>query len=204
MMTLEPIAASAQQVNSSSVAERYRPAILRYVLRLVRDPAQAQDLTQEVFLRVHERLGDLRDLGALEGWLYRTATNVCYDWFRRSAQWRQTGPLTFGDEGNSEHQPLTDEATLRPDQLLEQNAMSECVLRFLTHLPVQYRTVLLLHDLQGYTDAEIAAQVGLSLENVKVRLHRARVKLKTALAGGCEFSQNDRGVFVCHPKPAAP
>jgi hypothetical protein len=43
----------------------------------------------------------------------------------------------------------------------------------------------------------------LSLENVKVRLHRARVKLKTALAGGCEFSHNDRGVFVCHPKRAA-
>ena len=203
-MTRQPAAASAPEVTSASVAERYRPAILRYVLRLVRHPAQAQDLTQETFLRVHERLGGLHDLGALEGWLYRTATNVCYDWFRRAAQRRQTGPLTFGDEGSSVDPPLADEATLRPDQMLEQNAMSECVLRFLTRLPVQYRTVLLLHDLQGYTDAEIAVQAGLSLENVKVRLHRARVKLKTALAGGCEFSHNDRGILVCHPKPAAP
>jgi RNA polymerase sigma-70 factor (ECF subfamily) len=90
---------------------------------------------------------------------------------------------------------------LRPDQLLEQHAMSDCVLGFLAELPDSYRTVLLLHDLQGLTDAEIAAQTSLSLENVKVRLHRARLRLKGTLAQGCEFSHNDRGVFVCTPKP---
>lgn len=189
-------------MSSSSVAERYRQTIFHYILRLVRDPVQAQDLTQETFLRVHQRLADLQDPGALEGWLYRTATNVCYDWFRQAShRQRMQQPVVFPDDGSHEEKPLADEATLRPDQLLEQNGMSECVQRFLVGLPSAQRAVLLAHDLQGYTDPEVAAQLGLSLQNVKMRLHRARVSLKAALAKGCDLSHNDRGVLVCEPKP---
>jgi RNA polymerase sigma-70 factor (ECF subfamily) len=190
-----------KEMNSNSVAEGYRQRMFQYILRLVRDPVQAQDLTQETFLRAHQRLADLQDPGALESWLYRTATNVCYDWFRQAEHRQRIQPLVLGDDRDREEKPLADEATLRPDQLLEQNGMSECVLRFLTRLPSAHRTVLLLHDLQGYTNPEIAAQLGLSLQNVKMRLRRARVTLKTALAEGCDLSHNDRGVLVCEPKP---
>ncbi len=78
--------------------------------------------------------------------------------------------------------------------------MGDCVLAFLTGLPASQREVLLLHDLQGYTGPEIAERLGLSLENVKIRLHRARVRLRAALSEGCDFSRNDRGVFICEPK----
>ncbi len=64
--------------------------------------------------------------------------------------------------------------------------------------------MLLLHDLQGYPNPEIAQMLGLSLENVKIRLHRARVRLRAALAEGCQFSRDDRGVFVCEPDAADP
>ena len=79
--------------------------------------------------------------------------------------------------------------------------MSECVLRFLARLPASQRSVLLLHDLHGCTDPEIAAELGISLQNAKMRLHRARAGLRAALAEGCAFSRNDRGVFICEPKP---
>ncbi|HSQ03490.1 MAG TPA: sigma factor-like helix-turn-helix DNA-binding protein, partial [Burkholderiales bacterium] len=62
------------------------------------------------------------------------------------------------------------------------------------------REVILLHDLQGFTAPEIAEQLGITLENVKIRLHRARTRLKTALSEGCDFTRNERGVFVCEPK----
>lgn len=189
-------------VESAAVAERYRVSIRRYILRLVRDPAQADDLTQETFLRVHQHLGELKDAAALEGWLYRIATNVCHDRFRQGGRRRPAESLAFPGDGGEEP-PLPDETALRPDQLVEQNGMSECVLQFLARLPETHRTVLLLHDLQGYTDPEIAAQLGLSLRNVKIRLHRARIRLKAALAEGCDFTHNDRGVFICEPKPRA-
>jgi RNA polymerase sigma-70 factor (ECF subfamily) len=193
-------AAALRGLDSASVAERYRPALYRYILRLVRDPARAEDLTQETLLRVHQHLHELNDGRALEGWLYRIATNVCYDRFRQREHRHPAEPLQVAGAGEQEDGPLPDETALRPDQLAEQNGMSECVQRFLARLPESQRTVLLLHDLQGYTDPEIARRLGLSLENVKMRLHRARAELKAALTEGCEFSCNDRGVFICEPK----
>jgi len=189
-------------LDSARVAERYRPALYRYILRLAGDPARAEDLTQETFLRVHQHLSELNDARALEGWLYRIATNVCYDRFRQREH-RLAEPLPVSGIGLQEDPPVPDETALRPDQLAEQNGMSECMQRFLARLPESQRTVLLLHDLQGYTDPEIAGRLGLSLESVKMRLHRARAQLRAALAEGCEFSCNDRGVFICEPKSPA-
>jgi RNA polymerase sigma-70 factor, ECF subfamily len=74
------------------------------------------------------------------------------------------------------------------------------VLRFLSELPDPQREVLLLHDLQGFTGPEIADRLGLSLHNVKIRLHRARVRLRQALSEGCDFTYDDRGVLVCQPR----
>lgn len=185
-------------VESSVVAERYRPSIYRYILRLVGDPARADDLTQETFLRVHQRLGGLKDPAALEAWLYRIATNLCYDRFRQREH--RTPPLPLVSPGGGEGVVLSDEAALRPDQLLEQSDMSDCVLRFLSELPDPQREVLLLHDLQGFTGPEIAGRLGLSIHNVKIRLHRARMRLRAALTEGCDFTRDDRGVFVCQPR----
>ncbi len=194
-------ATSRPALSSAAVAGQYRPAMVRYLRRLTGDPALAEDLAQETFLRVHQHLAELQDPAALEGWLYRIATNVCHDRFRLSG--RHELSLDRGEDGEP-GRALPDEARLRPDQLVDQHAMSACVQRFLARLPEPFRTVLLLHDLQGYTDVEIAGQVGVSLANVKVRLHRARAKLKTALSGGCAFSHDEQGVLICHPKAPAP
>jgi RNA polymerase sigma-70 factor (ECF subfamily) len=189
---------AAVPIDSTAVAERYRASIYRYILRLARDPQRADDLTQETFLRVHQRLERLKDIAALDAWLYRIATNLCYDRLRQREHRRPALPLL--SVGEHEEAVVVDDAALRPDQLLEQSDMSDCVLRFLTRLSQSQREVLLLHDLQGFTGPEIAEQLGISLHNVKIRLHRARTRLKAALSEGCDFTCNDRGVFVCEPK----
>lgn len=185
-------------LDSGAVADRYRSSIRHYVLRLVGDPSLADDLTQETFLRVHQHLGELKDLGALEGWLYRIATNVSYDRLRQREHREPAFPLLSSDAGGND--AVVEDGALRPDQLLEQKEMSDCVLRFLAELSPTYREVMILHDLQGHTDPQIAQLLGLSLQNVKVRLHRARAGLRAALAQGCNFAHDDRGVFVCEPK----
>jgi len=182
----------------SAVAERFRTSINRYVARLVGDSSLADDLTQETFVRVQRHLGELKDLAALEAWLYRVATNVCYDHFR--SRDHQHPALPLQGQGEAWNPPVAEDGALRPDQLLERSEMSDCVLRFLIELPEAYRRVLILHDLQGYTAPEIAPTLGLSVDNVKIRLHRARVRLRATLSEGCDFSRDDRGVFVCEPK----
>ncbi len=197
--TTDPQAGEA--VDSGTVAERYRDSIYRYILRLVGDPTRADDLTQETFLRVHQRIDDLRDPAALEAWLYRIATNLCYDRFRTREHLAPPLPLvSLSDEGRI----LSDEAALRPDQLLEQSEMSDCVMRFLAELPDPQREVLLLHDLQGFTGPEIADRLDITIHNVKIRLHRARVRLRATLAEQCDFGRDARGAFVCQPKHPAP
>ncbi|HEX6134345.1 MAG TPA: RNA polymerase sigma factor [Longimicrobiales bacterium] len=188
----------AGTITSPEVAERYHPSIHRYVLRLVGNMDRADDLTQETFLRAHRRLTDVKDPGAIEAWLYRIATNVCYDYFRQREHRQPALPLV--SLGQDESSIMADERPLRSDQLLEQSEMSDCVLRYLVGLPESQRQVILLHDLQGLTGPEIAATLGLSLDNVKIRLHRARARLKAALTEGCDFTRNDRGVFICEPK----
>lgn len=180
------------------MAERYRSSIHHYVLRLVGDASLADDVTQETFLRVHQHLDELKDADALEGWLYRIATNVCYDRFRQREHRGPALPVLSAEEGCGH--AIAEDGALRPDQLAEQHEMSDCVQRFLAALPPAHRQVLLLHDLQGFTDPEIAQKLGLSVHNVKIRLHRARARLRAALGEGCRFSRDDRGVFVCEPR----
>jgi len=189
-------------LDSAAVADRYRSSIRHYVLRLVGDASLADDLTQETFLRVHQHLEELKDPGALEGWLYRIATNVCYDRLRQREHREPTLPLLSADEGQNDS--VVEDGALRPDQLLEQKEMSDCVLRFLAGLSPTHREVMILHDLQGHTDPQIAQMLGLSLQNVKMRLHRARAGLRAALAQGCNFTHDDRGVFVCEPRRPEP
>jgi RNA polymerase sigma-70 factor (ECF subfamily) len=83
---------------------------------------------------------------------------------------------------------------------MEQDEMSGCVQQYVAQLSDQYRAVILLHDTQGLTNPEIAEMLDLSLATVKIRLHRARKRLRETLDRACSFSHDDRGVLICEPK----
>ncbi len=79
--------------------------------------------------------------------------------------------------------------------------MSECVQRYVASLSDAYKAVLLLHDVDGRTASEIARLLQLPLTTVKMRLHRARRQLRIILDKACVFGRDQRGVFICDPKP---
>ena len=168
--------------------------ILRYVRSIVRDATEAEDLTQETFLRAYRSRDSLRDPDAMLPWLYSVATHVCLDRLRQRTRQMQT---------RSDADP---EAVAPPDadpsagQLVEQEEMSECVEAYVGELSDSYRAVLLMHDVKGLTAREIGELLGDSTGSVKIRLHRARKQLQAALDAGCEFSQDECGTLVCEPK----
>lgn len=182
-----------------------REAIYRYILGIVRNAAEAEDLTQETLLRAHDKLATLDDPAKLVPWLYRIATNVTYDRFRQASYRHRPQPLV---EDTGETGPGAAEAAIetgpRLDKVMEQREMSACVQEYVAALPETYRAVILLHDLQGLTNPEIAQMLELSLATVKIRLHRARSKLRAALGAGCSFESDERGVKVCEPKGRGP
>jgi RNA polymerase sigma-70 factor (ECF subfamily) len=162
---------------------------------MVHDPVEADDLTQETFLRAFRSRDSLRDTGALITWLYRIATNVCLDRWRQRAR---RSPME-GEEAPEELE-LADPDAPSLQQTVERGEMSSCVQRYLEGLPHSYRAVILLHDLNGLTGLEISEVLDMSLATVKIRLHRARRKLRAALETGCTFSHNECNVLVCEPR----
>jgi len=162
---------------------------------MVRDPVEAEDLTQETFLRAHRRRESLHDREAAVAWLYSIATHVCLDRLRQRA--RQTSAQSEVDPDAVAAPDPEPSAELR----IEREAMSACVQAYVAELSDSYRVVLLLHDEEGLSARQIAELLDDSVGGVKIRLHRARKRLKRALEQGCLFSQDERGTLVCDPTP---
>lgn len=178
----------------------YRPQIRRHLLAMVRDPETAEDLTQETYGRALSQLDSLRDPKAGLAWLYRIATNTALDRFRRKSP--STVPLDDVTVGAVEVAAAQERPGISLiEEALEHSEMSECVQSYLRALPDDYRVAILLHDVHGLTNPEVADLVGCSLPTAKIRVHRAHERLRNTLQGACEFHFDSRGVLVCGQKP---
>jgi RNA polymerase sigma-70 factor (ECF subfamily) len=186
-------------LDSATLFAEYYQRLYRYTLSLLRDPAEADDAVQETLVRAYRRLESLRYWQALTTWLYRIATHVCLDRMRQRARNKTIGAVDNVDEFE-----LVEADAPSLEQIVERSDMSACVQRYLEGLSDSYRAVILLHDLDGLTGPQIAEILGVSLATVKIRLHRARVRLRAQLEAGCAFAHDERDVLVCEPKsPAA-
>lgn len=182
-------------VDAGVLFETYHDRIYRYVLGLVKSPAEAEDLTQDTFLRAYRHGDSLRDPEAVRGWLYRIATHMCLD------RLRQRKPLISLDSEEDEDRvepPVSNSPS--PLEISERKETSACIQRCLDFLPDKYRAVILLHEAHSLTAPEIADLLGVTLTTVKIRLHRARRQLQRVMERGCAISNDNRGVPTCHPK----
>jgi RNA polymerase sigma-70 factor (ECF subfamily) len=184
--------------SSSSLleSEAYRPRLIRYGRHLLHNAAEAEDLAQETLIRAYRQQATLHDPAALESWLYRIATHICIDRLRQRA--RTTARQA---ESPVEDLPIVDQAQPSQFVIVQQAEMGECVDQYVATLSDPQKAVLLLHDADGLQDSEIADLLALPLTTVKMRLHRARQRLKAALNNACTFGRDDRGVLICEPKP---
>jgi RNA polymerase sigma-70 factor (ECF subfamily) len=194
--------AGPEAINSASVFERFHDPIYRYIFRLVHQAAEAEDLTQETFLRAHQHLPDLQNPESLRSWLYRVATHICYDRFRKT-DYRAEPQSLDAEDGQAaflENQISEESDELTLEQVIDRTEMNACIQAYIDRLADDYRITILLHDLHGMTCSEISQILSCSLELTKIRLHRARQKLKIILAAGCEVGTNPRGSLTCDPK----
>ena len=168
--------------------------ILRYLTRMV-GVQDAEDLAQEVFIRAAKAYDDFRHEAKIETWLYRIATHVAVDRLRGTALRRETmlgEELGEVAEDGREAGSTLEEKTLR-------RAANECIRNVIYGLPENYRTPLILSELEGFTNREIAEILEVSLDTVKIRLHRAKDRLKKALLDACQFSRDERNELTCKP-----
>ena len=185
-----------------NIYDQYYAKVRRFILTLVKDEWVADDLIQETFLKIQNNLKNLKDPSKLSSWIFRIAYNLCQDHFRQSKRSR--------NEESIDQEEMKDfkEALIQkgPDiqKELEQRQMGECVQDQINLLPESMRTVLLLFDIMEFSHQEIADILGSTVKNVKVRLHRARKKLKPILEEKCAFERDERNVLVCLPVGEGP
>ncbi len=172
------------------IYDQFYQRVRKFILASVRDESVADDLIQETFVRIQEKLGSVRDPAKISPWIFRIAYHLCQDHFRAL---KKSSTHEEVQEGlvNLQETPV--------QKKLEQGEMSQCVQDQLNLLPESLRSVLIFADVMDFNHAEIAAILGLTVENVKVRLHRARKKMKAILEEKCTFEVDERNVLVCEP-----
>jgi RNA polymerase sigma-70 factor (ECF subfamily) len=178
----------------SQVYDIYYQPVRRFISKMVEDQWIADDLTQDIFIKVQQNFNGLKDPSKLEPWIFRIARNRCLDYFRSGAIQNESHELKDGVKTSIE--PL---AQIQ----LEQQQMSRCVQDKIYLLPESLRVVLALADTMDFTHREIANILNISVGNAKVRLHRARKAFKKILQQECTFEQDERSVLVCLPADAA-
>jgi RNA polymerase sigma-70 factor (ECF subfamily) len=159
----------------------YQDALFNTALRILGDDELAADATQEAFLSAFKNLNSYRG-GSFKAWLLRTVTNACYDELRRQKR-RPTTPLepdtSDGDEMDSPRW-LADQ-NLSPEQKAEADELEHAIQHCLENLPVEFRAVVVMADIQGLDYIEVASAVRVPLGTIKSRLARARLRLRECL-----------------------
>jgi RNA polymerase sigma factor (sigma-70 family) len=155
------------------IVRAHSARVYRLAYRLTGNPHDAEDLTQEVFVRVFRSLSNYTP-GTFEGWLHRITTNLFLDGARRRQRIRFEG---LADD--MAHRLPGSEPT--PAQAFDDSHLDDDVQAALKALPPEYRAAVVLCDIEGFSYEEIAATLGVKLGTVRSRIHRGRAQLRAAL-----------------------
>jgi len=169
----------AQQGDSDAFASLFyahKPRIYSVCLRMTNNAAEAEDLTQDAFLQVFRKLATFRGDSALSTWLYRIAVNTVLMHFRKKAL-RQ---VSLDEPYNQDARLVRREYGSKDDRLtgsVDRIALT----RAIKELPAGYRTIFLLHEVEGYEHQEIAQLLDCSVGNSKSQLHKAKLRIRELL-----------------------
>jgi len=175
-------------ISTQQVWESLSGRVGAFIRSRVGDEHATQDLVQETFLRIHDRLDTLTDDQRLAPWVFQIARHLVADHFRRR---RPTAPLDRDPEGPS----------AEPDNL--NDVVLSWIPALIDALPERYREVVRLYEIEGLGQAAIAERLGLSLTAVKSRVRRGREKLKEALHACCVFDLDRHGNVLDYGRRAS-
>jgi len=193
----------AQQGDSDAFAalfHAHKARIYSVCLRMTNNAAEAEDLTQDAFLQVFRKIATFRGDSAFSTWLHRIAVNTVLMHFRKKSLCQVSLDEPYSN---------SDGAKIRREYGTRDPGLAGCVDRVaLAHaikeLPPGYRTIFLLHEVEGYEHQEIAEMLGCSVGNSKSQLHKAKLRIRELLARAPEARSIAVQTQRSHTKPARP
>ena len=171
------------------LAEELSQPLAAYLRRMTGNAADADDLLQETLMRIARGLPQFEQRSSVKTWAYRIATTVAIDFFRKSKK------------GHSIEFNETDDCSdFDEEDRLVLDEMNECVRNVIDGLPPDYRAALILYNLQGKSIEETARICEISVATAKIRIHRAKARLREALGEKCVFYKSEDGNLRCDRK----
>jgi RNA polymerase sigma-70 factor (ECF subfamily) len=161
--------------------------LLRFVTSRVRNPADAEDVVQRVFLQVHRALPTLRDVDRLPAWLYQTTRRVIIDYYRKPSHTRE--------QAIDDDVDVASEGPEEPTALAE---LSTCLRPLMATLSEADQQALTLTEFEGVSQVDAARQLGVSVSGMKSRVQRARTRLRSAVEACCRIELDRRGGLAAY------
>lgn len=188
----------------SWIYEAYHGKVLAYAAKLLgRD--DADDVAQEVFVKVARSLETLAEPSKLTSWIYAVTLNTIRDAARKRSSRvdRPSGSPDSARRDGERDAPISDipdAGSRTPEETAIRNEMVACYLDYVKQLPRNYYAVYVLSEFEDLSYEDIARRLSLSLGTVKIRLHRARARLQKELRRNCQCYYNERGELMGEPK----
>jgi RNA polymerase sigma-70 factor, ECF subfamily len=180
--------------NYTEIYNEYSPKIMRY-LNSTFSIEDSEDLLQEIFIKAYNNLESFRKESSINTWLYRIATHAIIDKLKsNSFKFNKAQQEINHTHYNNSHFTTTFE------NQIEKTEMLDCIRQFISELTEKNKTVFVLSQYEGLTNAEISEILQISIDSVKIRLHRAKETLKASLKANCNIYFDSCSEISCEPK----
>jgi len=166
-------------MTTTELWETYANDVKRLIMSKVKDAQITDDLSQEVFIKAHTKLATLKDERKVKSWLLSVSRNMVLDYFRKS---------------NKEVSLIDEEVSINDENYA--HSEKDCLPGIIKNLPQKYRNPLLLSDIKGMKQAEIASQLNLPLATVKSQIQRGRKLIVQGYMDCCDYKLNDKGLLI--------
>ena len=168
----------------SQIWDESRNRIKAFIAKRIKNESDVEDVLQDVFFKIHQKIPELKDPTKLYSWVFQTTRNAIIDYYRE-----QKNAANFSEE-------LSDDIAVEAmDKDVEEEVLT-WLAPMVEELPAKYREALFLTDIQGLTQKELSEKLDISLSGAKSRVQRAREKLKETLLDCCHFEFNRAGQIV--------
>jgi RNA polymerase sigma-70 factor, ECF subfamily len=194
-----PMSTAVTTSAAEALWHELRDRLRSFIARRVRSPQDAEDILQEVMLRIHRHSSDLEHTDRVASWAYRITANSIADHYRRPAR----RELASGQAMDIAEPAGAAAATVwvEPDSAELRAELADCLAPLTARLPELYREALDVTEFQGITQAEAAGRLGLSVSGMKARVQRGRAQLKDLLLDCCDVElDRRRGVTAYRSK----
>lgn len=169
-------------LTTERIWQEFSTPLKRFILKRIANEQWAEDILQDVFVKIHTHVGTLKEQDKLQSWLYQIARNAIYDYYRG-----QKATVDIADIFDFPEESSDDDV---------EHELAPCIKKMVNDLPDVYREALILTEYQGLTQKELAERCGLSFSGAKSRVQRARERLKGMLLECCHFEFDRRGGIV--------